>query len=239
MKFGRLTAKHDNRTLRLGRYLTSQVPTPPASCNLVERAKSALGLNCPDVLCPMLGNDRYGDCTIVAAANAIIQVRALTGQVFAPSDDDVVGLYLSLTGGADDGLAELDVLKAWRAKPFFGEPLTAFVSVDPRNLDHVRTAISLGGLYIGFRVQENCESDFTEGRPWIDGALTDDGHAVLAVGYSADGVIVRTWGDVQRATWAWWLKCVEEAHALVLPESPLALAIDGDLLQADLAAIGA
>ena len=60
MKFGRLTARFDNRTLRLGRYLTAQVPTPPASCNLVTRVKGTLGLRCPDVLWPMDGNDQYG-----------------------------------------------------------------------------------------------------------------------------------------------------------------------------------
>jgi hypothetical protein len=38
-----------------------------------------------------------------------------------------------------------------------------------------------------------------------------------AVGYDSKGLTVLTWGNTQKATWAWWDECVDEAYA-ILPE---------------------
>jgi hypothetical protein len=64
-------------------------------------------------------------------------------------------------------------------------------------------------------VQENCINEFNAHRPWTPGKLTNDGHAVFAVGYDHKEVSVLTWGNTQMGTWAWWDECVDEAYALL------------------------
>jgi hypothetical protein len=39
------------------------------------------------------------------------------------------------------------------------------------------------------------------------------------VAYDAAGVTVLTWGNTQKATWAWWDECVDEAYAILPPEA--------------------
>ena len=38
---------------------------------------------------------------------------------------------------------------------------------------------------------------------------------MCAVDYDPEGVTFITWGELQRATWAWWNRYVDEAHALL------------------------
>ena len=49
--------------------------------------------------------------------------------------------------------------------------------------------------------------------------MTEDGHAVYAVGFDPNNVTVLTWGNTQQGTWAWWDECVDEAYAIVPPEA--------------------
>jgi hypothetical protein len=125
-----------------------------------------------------------------------------------------------MTGGADTGLNELDVLKYWRKHGVFADKILAFTSLEPKNHTHVEQAIQLfGGVYLGFQVQQNCVQEFDSHRPWTPGPLTRDGHAVFAVAYDQQGVTVLTWGNLQRGRWSWWDECVDEAYAILPPEA--------------------
>ena len=68
-----------------------------------------------------------------------------------------------------------------------------------------------GGVYLGFQVQQDCLQDFNNHQLWTPGPLLNEGHAVCAVAYDANGVTVLTWGNTQQGTWAWWDECVDEA----------------------------
>src|SRR5216684_2534829 len=132
----------------------------------------------------------------------------------------VVKLYMHLTGGVDSGLNEIDVLNYWRQNKVSGDKIVNYVSIDPKNHTHVQQAITLfGGVYLGFQVQQNCVQEFDAQQPWTPGPLTNDGHAVFAVGYDQNGVTVLTWGNTQQGTWAWWDECVDEAYAILSPET--------------------
>ncbi len=127
---------------------------------------------------------------------------------------------MHLTGGVDSGLNELDVLNYWRQTKVGGDKILAFAKIDPKNHTHVQQAIQLfGGVYLGFQCQQNCVQEFDAKQPWTPGPLTQDGHAVFAVGYDANTVTVLTWGNTQQGTWAWWDECVDEAYAIVPPEA--------------------
>jgi len=220
LRFGKHAPKIDYRTLRLKDYLTSDLSAPPPSVDVLSRVYSKLNISDPTTLFPMDGNDQYGDCTIAAVAHAITVYRGLIGQKKIWDKNDVVKLYMHLTGGVDSGLNELDVLNYWQSHAVDSDKILAFASIDVKNHTHVQQAIRLfGGVYLGFQVQQNCIQEFDARKPWTPGPLTNDGHAVYAVEYDKTGVTVLTWGNTQKATWGWWDECVDEAYAILPPEA--------------------
>ena len=221
LRFGKLPPVHDYRTLRLKNYLLKeQLPPPPPTYDALDQLRQRLPGSAITTLFPMDGNDQYGDCTIAALAHAVTVFHGRLGQKNVMASQDVIKLYLRLTKGADTGLVELDVLNYWRKHAAGGEKIMAYASIDPKNHTHIQQAIQLfGGVYIGFQCQQNCVQEFDAKQPWAPGPLTQDGHAVFAVGYDAKLVTVLTWGNTQQGTWAWWDECVDEAYAIVPPEA--------------------
>ncbi len=218
-RFGKHPPKSDYRTLRFMNYAAG-LAAPPASVDVLARVYAALNINDPTKLFPMDGNDTLGDCTCAAMAHAITTFRGLIKQKEIMAKAAVVKLYMHLTNGVDSGLNELDVLNYWRQNAVDGDQILAFVKIDPKNHTHIQQAIQLfGGVYLGFQVQENALQEFDAHQPWTPGKLTNDGHAVYAIGYDANGVTVLTWGNTQKGTWAWWDECVDEAYAILPPEA--------------------
>ena len=240
-RFGKHPPKQDYRTLRLKSYLGPALAAPPASYSALQQVYQKLNVSDPTELFPMDGNDTLGDCTIAGVAHAITLYRGRIGTTSIMRKPDVIKLYMHLTGGVDSGLNELDVLNYWRKRPVQSDKILAFVSVDPKNHVHVKQAIQLfGGVYLGFQVQQNCVEDFDARKPWTPAPLTNDGHAVVAVGYDASGVTVLTWGNTQKGTWDWWNECVDEAYAILPPEAKKADFSPGfefDKLKDDLTAV--
>jgi hypothetical protein len=215
-RFGKHPPVTDYRTLRFTNYLKSDLANPPPSFTMLDRVYKGLGIHDPTKLYPMDGNDTLGDCTIAAAAHAITTWRGMMKKDTIPGTKAVEKLYFHLTGGADTGLNELDVLNSWRQNGALGEKMLAFATIDPKNHTHIQQAIQLfGGVYLGFQVQQNCVQEFNAHQPWTPGPLTNDGHAVFAVGYDQNNVTVLTWGNTQLGTWAWWDECVDEAYAIL------------------------
>jgi hypothetical protein len=240
-RFGKHAPKQDYRTLRLKDYLTSKLAAPPASYDVLSTVYSKLKTSDPTTLFPMDGNDTLGDCTIAALSHAITVYGGLVGKKKIWDKNNVVKLYMHLTGGVDSGLNELDVLNYWQSNKVDGDKIFAYASIDKKNHTHVKQAIQLfGGVYLGFQVQQNCIQEFNARKPWIPGPLTKDGHAVYAVEYDKTGVTVLTWGNTQKATWGWWDECVDEAYAILPPEakkSDFEPGFDFNQLKADLAEV--
>jgi hypothetical protein len=240
-RFGKHPPKRDYRTLRLRDYLSDKMAPPPASVDVLPRVYEKLNVNDPTVLFPMDGNDTLGDCTIAALAHAVTTYCGLIGKKTIMPKQAVVKLYMHLTGGVDSGLNEMDVLGYWKKHSVSGDKILAYTSIDPKNHTHIEQAIQLfGGVYLGFQVQQNCVQEFNAHQPWTPGPLTNDGHAVFATGYDQNGVTVLTWGNTQKATWAWWDECVDEAYAILPPEAvkpDFAPGFNITQLKADLAAV--
>src|SRR5213080_4904841 len=98
-RFGKHPPKIDYRTLRLKNYLTTALPAPPASYNVLTNVYTKLHTTDPTKLFPMDGNDTLGDCTIAALAHADTTYRGLVGKEKMMSKAAVVKLYMHLTGG--------------------------------------------------------------------------------------------------------------------------------------------
>lgn len=243
MRFGKLPARADSRNLKFSSYLTSAVAAPPAAYGVLPTVFKKLADSNVPQLFPMDANDSLGDCTIAARAHADTVYAGLVGQKIIMTPALVKALYFKLTGGQDTGLVELDVLNNWRKNTVAGDQLLAYVSINPKNHTHVKQAIELfGGVYLGFTVTENCIQQFNAKQPWTTGMLTQDGHAVYAVGYDAVHLEVLTWGSTQLGTWAWWDQGVDEFYALLPPEAKTAGFAPGfnfAQLQADLQAVTA
>lgn len=240
--FGKLPRRADYRTLRFEKYLAPTIAAPPPTCDVLTRVYANLGVSDPTKLFPMDGNDTLGDCTIAGVAHSTTVFCGLVGTKKVMDTKTVESVYMQLTGGQDTGLPELDVLNFWRKNGVSGEKILAFARLDTKKHDNIKQAIHLfGGVYLGFQVQQNCIQEFEARTPWTPGPLTNDGHAVFATAYDASGVTVLTWGNTQKATWAWWDECVDEAYAILPMQARDKQFAGFDLtqLQADLSAIAA
>ncbi len=199
-RFGKHPAKRDYRTLRFKDYVTSKLAAPPASENTLTRVYANLKMDNPTVLFPMDGNDTIGDCTIAALAHAETTSHALLKKKRSCPRVRWSSCITISPAESDSGLNELDVLNGnWRDNPVAHDKIITYVSIDPKNHTHIEQAIHLfGGVYLGFQVQQNCVQEFDAHKPWTPGPLTNDGHAVFAVGYDHSGVTVLTWATPSR-----------------------------------------
>jgi hypothetical protein len=220
LKFGRLPVKHDERNLQFANYITPKLAPPPSAVDNISKAYKLVCCLSRDSLFPMDGNDKWGDCTVAGGAHAITLFRAMIGQKYVPSSDDVVSEYLKLTGGTDTGVYELDLLNAWRKDGMFGDKILAHVEVNPKNHTHVQQSIQLfGGLLVGMVTTQDCINQFWAHQMWTPGPLTGGLHAVFVANYDPNRLTVLTWGKTQDASWDWWDECIDEAHAILPPEA--------------------
>ena len=214
-KTGKLAPRLDARTLHFKSYL-GQLPPTPATVDwtgLVTDWK-------------MLANDTLGDCTIASVSHLIMLWRSVNGEQFIPADADVIATYSALTGytpsdpSTDQGAVELNILNAWRNTGILGHKISAFVSIDPRNLDHLRAAINLfGGVYAGTLLPDKAMEEFNYNQPWSDTSTQAfDGHAIPLVAYTPDDFTCITWGRKQVIKNAWLQKYLDEAYAPLSPD---------------------
>jgi hypothetical protein len=193
---------------------------------------------------PMDGNDKYGDCTMAAAAHLIQSWNAETGEPLpVPSEDQVVAQYLKLSGGQDSGLVESQVLKHWMAAGLWRHRIVGYAPVNVHSLDLLKQAIAFfGGVYVGIQVPANAQDQFRAGHPWtLDPGWQqqpiEGGHAVPLLGYDDQYLYAITWGAVQPMAWDWWSTYGDEAWAILSAEFSRAGRVNGidvATLQADL-----
>lgn len=212
-RLGKKSPRFDKRTLRLASYIEKRrLPKVPKTHNLSRKTVKAF----PDL--GMMLNDEIGLCTCAALAHMQQTWSVFGGKPRCPSDDQILEAYGRINGGVDEGAAMLDALKLARREGVGGNPIHAFVAIDPRNHDQVRTAAFLfGGLYVGLMlprsaqfqdVWEIAEGNGSEPNSW-------GGHAASIVDYSPKGVTVVTWGALQRMSWEFLDRYCDELFCLL------------------------
>ncbi len=248
---GRLRSK-PGRKLHLADYLRETSQLPPLTIDYSPAALPALRRI--DL------NQSLGDCVIAAGDHLVGVWTGNAGQPpWQPTDGQVLADYEAIGGyvpgqpKTDRGADERTALDYWQAHGFRdGSPLTAWCSVNPGDQAEVERAVWLfEGLLLGMELPDPWITPFPSADGFVWDALPPDpsnGHAVCAVGYSAEGLKIATWGLLGTLTWpALASLCAASAggelYALLSPSimarasqrSPEGL--DWEQLQADFAAL--
>lgn len=242
MRLGKLPPQRPTGMPALGDFLDRATAWPTVPPEGWEYAIPASSLS-------VLGNDEWGDCA-EAGALGLAQAQSYNaGRPLIPTTDDALALYSSLTGfnaaagpsgdnPTDQGTVLTDLLTAWQRTGIeiggVTHKIAGWASVDISSAIQLRyAAYTFGGLYIGLRLPSACQTAMN----WNfgPGQDIDGGHCVVILGEGADGVHVRSWGEMIPATWEFLSAYMDEAHVVVSEDwiiaakekSPTGLDLDG------------
>ena len=234
MKLGRLPRPSNARFLRLRDYAPLGLPPAPSTWD-----------GTPNATIAMYANDQLGDCTIAGLANLASIQAAAEGRSCAFTDDEIRAFYFAITGGADTGAVEVDVLGRVLSSGFPADGtyrLRGWAGVEHADLDELRSVAALfAGVYLGVELPDGWEAGVDAGA-WSDAsapANPDNGHCLVLAGYDADGAMLATWGRIVKARWAWMRAYVVEAYVLLDADRLAVDVLNGAALAADLAALAA
>lgn len=218
-KLGRLPNDPSKPRIRLAAHLRAGASPPPSA---TYDAVPAWG---------MLGNSEWGDCTC-AGDGHIAELLSFYGQgtEAVVTDAEALAAYSAISGfdpnagpsgdnPTDRGASVQDALGYLRTTGMSGVKIDAFAEVEPGDINAIQVAAAqFGCLSAGVNLPANAQQQFTDGQPWD--AVPDDGgieggHCIILCGYDQDFLYFATWGQVQKATYAWWAKYGEEIWAVV------------------------
>jgi len=176
----------------------------------------------------MLGNDSKGDCTVAGFVHGAEAVDLLEGQsqtvveAEAPSADEVVSAYLTMTNGVDSGLVIADVLQTAYATGIAGIKVAAYAPARGPLAELLSVAQTFGVTKLGIMLPAVAQEQFQAGDPWdLTGTSADadieGGHDVELVAFDqgTETVDVLTWGRRQPVTFRWLARYLDEAWAVL------------------------
>jgi len=225
MKFGKLPAKHDLRTLRFEKYvIPSQLPPVPDQQYWQDKLPSDWG---------EMGNDAISDCTCAAAGHLVMNWTANANGTSQPKiipDKEIISAYSAVsnydpqTGNNDNGAYSLDLLNYWKNTGIGDDKIVAFISLENKNVLQVKEAVYIfGGSFIGLSLPDTITVDISQSiwdvpyfGPIGEGAPNpNNGHAVSLVGYDSRYVAFITWGEVKYMTWRFYQTYCDEAYVIL------------------------
>jgi len=222
VKLGRKPAIVSDKTLMFAKYLkTGELPPIPKDHSYSWFFKNW----------GMMLNDKIGDCTCAAAGHQIVNWTNMNGELFIPSDADILVAYRAVsgydpvTGANDNGAACLDVLNYLQKVGIAGRKIGPFMALNVKNLVQMKIAIYLfGSIYLGINMPLTAQNQ-TEMWDVVDPSLTGDstpaswgGHCVILTAYGQDVTFAITWGEKMKMTNRFWDAYVEEAYVILDPE---------------------
>lgn len=188
--------------------LPTVLPTPPDAVTYAPRAFAALA--------QVYRNDELGDCVIAGMAHLVGVFTGNSGpnpEVF--SEQQVTGMYSAIGGyvpgdaSTDNGCDERTAMAYWQEQgaPAGSNKIAGWVSIDGTQIARVKTALWLfENLVFGVELPDKWVEPFpaAPGFVWdVAGRPNpDNGHCFVGVGYTAQGVIIDSWGMLGVITWA-------------------------------------
>lgn len=234
LRLGKKPAVRPHGLKDLAVYATGPLPAPPAVSPVPQVAQWG-----------MMDNDRLGCCTISGAGHVIVAANTEVGESDPiPSDPEIQSQYFAITGGADEGCVEADVLQLWHQSGLFGDNrIAGYAPVNPADLVGLHQAIAFyGSAYIGVALPQSAMDQFQAGQDWtvVPGSPIEGGHCIVLVGYNQQTVQAVTWGAVVNISYPWIARYMDEAWCVIpqaFAEAGRGPSLDLAALQADLARI--
>lgn len=187
----------------------------------------------------MDGNDLVGDCTCADVDHEIKTAQVAAGNTeVASTTAEVLAAYSAITGydphqtqpdgsnPTDQGAEMQSVREYWQKTGFTlgGQvhKIALFADLHQGDENLLKWSIDqFGAVGLGILFPDSAMGQFNNGQPWdvVKGAPEpDDGHAVAAVGYDEDYLVILTWGVVWRMTWAFYRKYCQESWIVLIQE---------------------
>jgi hypothetical protein len=174
----------------------------------------------------MYANDSLGDCVEAGLGHQIGQITAYSsGKEVMFQDADIIGAYSAIAGykpgqpSTDQGTYTQDAMAWWRKTGLKGHAIVLYASLDLTDTTALKQCIDLfGGVGVGFNFPAYAMDEFNAGQPWDvqkKNASIEGGHFVLATGYDAQYLKVKTWGAEQEMSWAFLAKYADEAWVVL------------------------
>lgn len=230
LRLGKLPATTDKRTLELPDIFKYRELPPVPDVFDVDRA---LGLAIPT---PMFANNNWGDCVIASRAHLTLRFEGFEQKrVLKISESEVLNEYWKeqqpcalkrvLSDLPDNGLNELESLKAWRRGWKAGGKsysIYAFAGINWRaHLQIMASIYLLGGAMVGVALPVSAQRQTGQDLIWdiddsSDGEPGSWGlHAVTLKAYNQTGPVGVTWGALQQMSWAFIDRYFDEAYGVV------------------------
>lgn len=218
-KLGKLPARPGAVKLEFAKYST--LPTPPSKSGHWQLVQ----------IWNMLGNDQYGDCVWAGAAHETMLWNREADKTVNFTDQEVLSDYSKVTGfnpndpNSDQG-TDMQVAASYRKKTGITDGKTrhkigAYVAITPGNSTELKQAIWLfGAVGIGIQFPDYAMDEFIAGQSWHvkSGGSITGGHYIPAVGYDGRYIYVVTWGKIQKMSWGFMRKYMDEGIAYISSE---------------------
>ncbi len=172
----------------------------------------------PIALFPALGNNAgVGDCAIVTAAN-INQLAAIhfDRRYSHTTTNNAIATWLKLKSSGSVGVTDSSLLSAWAAPTgILNSRIAGWKSINVQSVREIKSAIMMtGGLYASLVVPENLSwsSLIWEAIPSATAPVVD--HSITLAGWTRDGWIAISWGEVILIPWSYWSAEAMSAYAV-------------------------
>lgn len=213
-KLGKLPARPDAVKLKLTQYKTATLPTPPKRYghqNLIPTWN-------------MYGNDKYGDCVFAGAGHEHLLWNKEAGHDVFFTEANILEGYTEVTGfnpndpSTDNG-TDMELAAKWRRHIGLIDgagkrhPIGAYLAIEAGNINQIKQAAYLfSAVGIGIQFPASAMQQFNDGKSWhiVNGSPIEGGHYVPVVGYDSRYIYVVTWGRVQKCTYGFIRKYMDE-----------------------------
>jgi len=210
-KLGKQPARLDSVKLKFAKYKPTLASIP--------KSEKPVDLNWN-----MLGNDQYGDCVWAGAAHETMSWNNEAKRIINFTEQGVLKDYSAVTGfnpndpNSDQG-TDMQIAASYRKKTGVIDAIGnrhkvgAYVAITPGNTQEVKEAIYLfGAVGVGIQFPDYAMDEFNAGQSWhlkSDGQIIG-GHYVPAIGYNGRYLYVVTWGKLQKMTWGFLNRYMDE-----------------------------
>jgi hypothetical protein len=191
--------------LKLSKYMTGALPTPPAQTSYSTLAQRSLS--------QLFDNDQLGDCVIAGGYHLLGLWSGNAGNIFVPNETQIIKDYSAIGGyvpgnpATDGGCDEITAIQYWEKNGFAnGDKVVSWMTVDTTNPTELKLAIYLfENIFYGVELPDAwinpmpSQSGFT----WDVAGPPDmnNGHCVVGTDYTPDGIVISTWGMLGLLTW--------------------------------------